>query len=280
MSVQTEINSRAAKLQSILDDSNTAITAKKGTAAANLSGLPEAIGTIPTGNSKLQTKLITPTGQVFTVGPDSDYDGLSSVTIAGDQDLIPENVAAGVEIYGVLGTHKGSAIPEPYATYITEAKAVYTGDYANVIYAEGYGEQTGITYKTVMFLLDNWSITAYNAATTGYTHSGFMMVQKEDDGAWTLTDYSNTSTDTHYAKNIKAASCYIKYNGMTLFPVGINNYPDTVAIDYSNFDNGSFTETLETGDTVSYAVEFNADEQPNVITLPTGATVEVKWGEN
>lgn len=280
MSVQSEINSRTSKLQAILDDANTAITAKSGTAAANLSGLPEAIDTIPAGGSKLQTKLITPTGKVFTVGPDSDYDGFSSVTIAGDQDLIPENVAEGVEIYGVLGTHKGSAIPEPYASYIAEAKAVYTGEYANVIYAEGYGEQTGITYKTVMFLLDNWSITAYNAATTAYTHSGFMMVQREDEGAWTLTDYSNTSTDTHYAKNIKAASLYIEYNGMTLFPVGINNYPDTVAIDYSNFDNGSFVETLETNDTLEYGVEFDAEGRPNKITAPDGTVTAIDWGES
>lgn len=280
MSVQTEINSRAAKLQAILDDANTAITAKSGTAAANLSGLPEAIDTITAG-SKLQTKLITPTGKVFTVGPDSDYDGLSSVTIAGDQDLLPENVAEDAEIYGVRGTLKRSAIPEPYAGYIEEAKAVYTGEYVNVIYAEGYGADTGITYKTVMFLLDTWAISAYNAATTAYTHSGFMMVQREDDGAWTLTDYSNTSTDTHYAKNIKAASCYIEYNGMTLFPVGVNNYPDTTAIDYSNFDNGSFTETLETGDTLEYTVkEFDTEGRPIEITTPNGATVEVKWGEN
>lgn len=107
MSVQTEINSRAAKLQAILADANERITAKKGTAAANLSGLPKAIDTITTGDSKLQTRLITPTGKVFTVGPDSDYDGFSSVTIAGDQNLIPENIKSGVEIYGVTGTHLG-----------------------------------------------------------------------------------------------------------------------------------------------------------------------------
>ena len=277
MSVQTEINSRAAKLQAILDDANTAITAKNGTAAASLSGLPKAIDTITTGDSKLQTKLITPTGKVFTVGPDSDYDGLSAVTIAGDQDLIPENVAEGVEIYGVLGTHKGSTIPEPYAGYIEEAKAVYTGEYVNVIYAEGYGEQTGVTYKTVMFLLNNWTISAYDAATTGYTHSGFIMVQKEDDGAWEMTDYSNTTTDTHYAKNIKAASCYIEYNGMTLFPVGINSYPDVVGIEASNFFNGSFSETLETGDTLTYATEFPKDNQIK-ITAPDGTVTWVELG--
>ena len=176
-------------------------------------------------------------------------------------------------LIGEIDGDGGAAIPEPYASYIEEAKAVYTGEYANVIYAEGYGSQTGVTYHTVMFLLDNWSISAYDAATTGYTHSGFIMVQKEDEGAWTLTDYSNTSTDTHYAKNIKYATSYIEYNGMTLFPVGINSYPDVVGIDASNFFNGSFSETLETGDTLDYVTDFPTDNQIK-ITAPDGT---VTW---
>lgn len=125
----------------------------------------------------------------------------------------------------------GATIPRPYSTYIAEAKEVYTGEYDNVIYAEGYGTDTGVTYHTVMFLLDNWTINAYDAATTGYTHRGFIMVQKEDNGAWVMTDYSNTSTDTHYAKNIKAASCYIEYNGLTLFPVGVPGYITVASVD-------------------------------------------------
>lgn len=279
MSVQSEINSRAAKLQAILDSTNTALTAKNGTAAANLSGIPAAIEALESGDTKLQSKSVTPTGKTFAVTYDSGYDGLSSVTVAGDNNLTPENIAEGVTIYGVTGTFEGggSAIPEPYASYIAEAEEVYTGEYANVIYAEGYGKDTGVTYHTVMFLLDSWGITAYDAATTEYKHSGFYMVQKEDAGEWVLTDYSTTTADKHYAKNIKAASCYITYNGMTLFPVGINSYPDTVAIDYSNWDNGLFSETLETGDTVDYAVELDASKQPIEITLPTGETVAVKW---
>lgn len=257
MSVQTDLEARTALLRAILNGSNAALAAKDGTGALTLSGLPAAIQALPDAETKLQDKTITENG---TYRADSDYDGLGIVT---------------VEVEG-----GGSAIPEPYATYIAEAEEVYTGEYANVIYAEGYGEQTGVTYKTVMFLLGNWAITAYDAATTAYTHSGFMMVQKEDDGAWVLTDYSNTSTDTHYAKNIKAASCYIEYNGMTLFPVGINNYPDTVAIDYSNFANGSFTETLETGDTLDYAVGFDADGRPNKITAPDGTVTWIDWGES
>ena len=147
--------------------------------------------------------------------------GIRKIVILGDADLVPENIKKGISIFDVDGTHEGgNAIPEPYAAYIAEAEAVYTGEYANVIYAEGYGVDTGITYHTVMFLLDTWAISAYDAATTEYSHSGFYMVQKEDEGEWTLTDYSGTTANEHYAKNIKAASCYITYNGMTLFPVG------------------------------------------------------------
>lgn len=280
MSVQTEIQSRTAKLAAILANANTAITGKDGTAAADLNGIPAAIAAIPKSEPQLQARTVTPTGKTFTVSPASGYDGLSSVTVAGDSNLTAENIVKDVTIYGVTGTHEcegGSAIPEPYATYIAEAEEVYTGEYANVIYAEGYGAVTGVTYKTVMFLLDNWSITAYDAATTEYTHSGFYMVQKEDDGEWTLTDYTSTTANEHYAKNIKAASLYIEYGGMTLFPVGINSYPDTVAIDYSNWDNGSFSETLETGDKVDYAVEFDASERPIEITLPNGATAAITW---
>lgn len=282
MNVQQKIDSRTAKLAAILANANTAITAKKGTAAANLNGLPEAIGGIPDSDPELQDKTVTPTGKTFTVNYDSGFDGLRSVTIAGDSDLVPENIAEGVTIYGVTGTFEGggNAIPKPYATYIEEAKAVYTGDYVNVIYAEGYGTVTGVTYKTVMFLLDNWSITAYNAATTAYTHGGFMMVQREDDGEWTLTDYSASTTDTHYAKNIKAASFYIEYNGMTLFPVGIGSYPDTTAIDYSAWDSGSFSETIETGDTLTYTVTFDDAGQPTQITAPDGTVTWIDWGES
>lgn len=51
MSVQSEINSRAAKLQAILDSANTAITTKSGTAAANLSGIPAAIEALQSGEA-------------------------------------------------------------------------------------------------------------------------------------------------------------------------------------------------------------------------------------
>ena len=114
MSVQSEINSRTAALQAILAGANDRITAKRGKAAPNLRNLPTAIDSISLSDSKLQSKIVTPTGQEFTVNPDGGYDGLTFVTVKGDGELIPENIKSGVEIYGVTGTHEG---------YITVASA-------------------------------------------------------------------------------------------------------------------------------------------------------------
>ena len=171
MSIQAEINSRTSKLQAILAGANARITEKKGTAAATLDGLPNAIDSIKSEEAKLQVKGVTPTGSIITVRPDEGYDGLSAVNIAGDTELIPENIKSGVEIYGVTGT----------------------------LEAESGGGGTELV---------------------------------------------------------------------------------TTAIDYSAWNNGVFKETLGSGDTLTYAVEFDADGQPNKITAPDGTVTWIEWGES
>lgn len=56
----------------------------------------------------LQTKTITPSTSQQTVSPDSGYDGLSSVIIEGDSDLVSSNIKSGVNIFGVTGSYEGS----------------------------------------------------------------------------------------------------------------------------------------------------------------------------
>ena len=53
---------------------------------------------------RLQEKNVTPTAEGLSVIPDIEYDGLSKVTVNGDVNLVPENIAEGVSIFGVLGT--------------------------------------------------------------------------------------------------------------------------------------------------------------------------------
>lgn len=55
----------------------------------------------------LQTKTITPSASTQYIKPDSNYDGLSQVTINGSSNLISSNIKSEVNIFGVIGNYKG-----------------------------------------------------------------------------------------------------------------------------------------------------------------------------
>lgn len=57
-----------------------------------------------------QEKTVSPSTSTQTVTPDWGYDGLSQVTVVGDENLTAENIAMGVDIFGVTGTYAGGKV--------------------------------------------------------------------------------------------------------------------------------------------------------------------------
>lgn len=141
MTVEEMIAQRTAKLTAIKDSSNAAVTAKGGTAADDLSGLPAAIesitsggGALPVltnpaaagdviagkeyidgnGNKKTGTLVVCDTvAEVDTFGSsgvgvnieiESSADGSAKMLTLPEPNLLPENIKNGVSIFGIAGT--------------------------------------------------------------------------------------------------------------------------------------------------------------------------------
>ena len=104
-----------------------------------VTGTYEPTSTEPT----LQAKTVTPTASEQTVTPDSGYDGLSQVTVAGDSNLIADNIKSGVSIFGITGTLAAAASDNNVEAYaIDAANPTVSFKTSGTIKVYGYGYTT------------------------------------------------------------------------------------------------------------------------------------------
>lgn len=219
MSVQTDLDARVAALQGILKDSNDALTDKGGDAAENLAGLPEAIQNLPSGGD-LENVYIVPTGQDFDVEP-AEGCGFGTISVAGDYNLTPENIAAGVVIYGVEGTLTPGAtgsLPPEYQPFVDHALLLYTGDYANMAILESTNK------LNVAFLMDDFQVLTYDEATTEFTAKSWLYCEyTKSNQTWRIVDYTvQASSGQNYVKHIRYSSLYWEYDGKIIWPFGMS----------------------------------------------------------
>ena len=171
------------------------------------------------GEAKLTAGVATATGQEFILTPPEDYDGFNAVTVTGDYNLKPENIAEGITIYGVTGTmaipKNTSNIPSAYLDLFEQAKQMYGGDYKNLMILE--------SDDTVAFgfLLDNFNVTDYDKQNTEFYASGWVYVAyNKKTGSWKVEPWENSSSNGNsYCKNIRYCDMYVYYGDLLIYPI-------------------------------------------------------------
>lgn len=104
-----------------------------------IAGTYEPPATEPT----LQSKTVTPSVSQQVIKPDTGYDGLSQVTVAGDANLVAGNIKQGVNIFGVIGTLAAVASDNNCEAYVIDAtNPTVSFKSTGTIHVYGYGYTT------------------------------------------------------------------------------------------------------------------------------------------
>lgn len=131
--------------------------------------------------------------------------------------------------------------------------------YSSIGYAENYG---GTGSADNAGILNSWGLQHEL-----YDHSNSIL-------HWTNTTIRDTNGFVYLA-----ASEPVKVNYGEGYDIseGSSEIVETVSIDFSQYEDGIFTETLDTGETITYDLTFDSNGRPTRITSDSGVSVTVEW---
>lgn len=184
----------------------------------NVTNYAQAVVNVPQ-SGQTQAVTITPSGQEIVASPDSGYVGFSQVTVEGDFNLLPRNIAAGVTIYGVTGTLEpgpSSTLPSEYDDFVAEAlRRSGNPDHDKYFVAESAG------WVSIVLMMGDFTVTAYSDETTEYSMSGAVLERfNKQTGEWSELDFRSTpSSGGNFVNNIRYSTDYLYYNGRIIYPM-------------------------------------------------------------
>lgn len=130
--------------------------------------------------------------------------------------------------------------------------------YSSVTYAEEYA---GVGVEDRFGIVDSWG-PSYNTND-----------QTVSDVLWTSADIRNSDGSTYLEGSEPIPVNY----GEGLYDSEDSVIAETVSIDYSQYSDGVFTETLDTGETITYNLTLDSNGKPTQITSDGAASVTVEW---
>ena len=233
----------------------------------------------------LQEKSVTPTTQIQIVAPDSEYEGLSKVTVNGvtadiDSNITPNNIRQGIEILGV----EGNLAPDKP----DQTKTVAPSTSQQIVVADTGYELASVTVDPVTSEIDD-NIVAENIK-NGVSILGVegTLIEGVDTSDATATANDIVTGKTAYVNGIKVNGEIVEpYSGRCTVALSVNTSA-TSKFKLSNYYNGTYARIPNNTDipsnninvvygfyksTDSMLSEFiNVSQNANVVTVNIDGT--------